>query len=67
LSGLYVFNISDTKLKNENARLKEDYIDMLLEKKIIEAVKDQKFTVKLYKIADTVGSSSKKTTESPAR
>lgn len=42
---------------DENAKLREQYLDVLLEKKIIEAVKDQKFTINLYKIADTTNSS----------
>jgi hypothetical protein len=37
------------------AQIKEDYINLMVEKKIIEAVKDQKFTINLYKIADTAG------------
>jgi hypothetical protein len=52
----FAFTTLKTNPQKENAKLKEEYIDLLLEKKIIEAVKDQKFTIKLYKIADTTGS-----------
>jgi hypothetical protein len=55
----FAFTILKTNPQKENAKLKEEYIDLLLEKKIIEAVKDQKFTIKLYKIADTAGSTKK--------
>lgn len=53
LGGTFAYKILCTRTQNENAKLKEDYINILLEKKIIEAVKDQKFTINLYKIADT--------------
>lgn len=62
-----VFVYFNTNLRTENDKLNEDYIDMVLEKKIIEAVKDQKFTIKLYKIADTLGSSSKKPADPQAK
>lgn len=55
LGGAFAYKMLHTNVQTENAKLKEEYIDLLLEKKIIEAVKDQKFTVKLYKIADTAG------------
>jgi len=55
LAGVYTYKMIAQNLAAENAKLKEDYINLLLEKKIIEAVKDQKFTIKLYKIADTAG------------
>ncbi|MFA5971014.1 MAG: hypothetical protein WC780_01585 [Lentimicrobiaceae bacterium] len=55
-ASIYTFTFIDKKHQAENMKLKEDYIDVMLEKKIIEAVKDQKFTVNLYKIADTAGS-----------
>jgi hypothetical protein len=55
LAGAYTYNMISQNSQAENAKLKEDYINLLLEKKIIEAVKDQKFTIKLYKIADTAG------------
>lgn len=55
LAGIYTYKLITRNSEAENARLKEDYINLLLEKKIIEAVKDQKFTIKLYKIADTAG------------
>lgn len=58
-SGVYAYKSFTTKHEAENAQLKEDYINALLEKKIIEAVKDQKFTINLYKIADTAGSAQK--------
>jgi hypothetical protein len=54
-AGVYAYKSFTTKHETENAQLKEDYINALLEKKIIEAVKDQKFTINLYKIADTAG------------
>jgi hypothetical protein len=60
-SGVYAYKAFTTKHEAENVQLKEDYIDALLEKKIIEAVKDQKFTINLYKIADTVGNPSSPT------
>lgn len=56
LGGAFAYKTLYKDSQNENAKLKEEYIDLLLEKKIIEAVKDQKFTINLYKIADTVGS-----------
>lgn len=56
LGGAFIFKMLNTNAQEENAKLKEDYINLLLEKKIIEAVKDQKFTINLYKIADTTGS-----------
>ncbi len=62
-----VFVYFNTNLRTENDKLKEDYIDMVLEKKIMEAVKDQKFTIKLYKIADTLGSSSNKPADPRAK
>jgi len=55
LAGVFSFKMLSLNTQNENAKLKEDYINLMLEKKIIEAVKDQKFTIKLYKIADTTG------------
>ena len=55
LAGAYTYKMITQNSQAENAKLKEDYINLLLEKKIIEAVKDQKFTIKLYKIADTAG------------
>jgi len=59
IGGVFAYKMLNTKTQSENARLKEEYIDLLLEKKIIEAVKDQKFTINLYKIADTAGSTKK--------
>ncbi|MDO9257655.1 MAG: hypothetical protein Q7U54_19215 [Bacteroidales bacterium] len=56
LGGAFAYKMLNSNTQNENAKLKEDYINLLLEKKIIEAVKDQKFTINLYKIADTTGS-----------
>lgn len=53
LGGAFAYKTINTNAQNENAKLREDYINLLLEKKIIEAVKDQKFTINLYKIADT--------------
>jgi hypothetical protein len=55
LGGAFAYKMLHTNTQTENAKLKEEYIDLLLEKKIIEAVKDQKFTINLYKIADTAG------------
>jgi len=55
IAGVVGFQAFKTKHQAENYKLKEDYIDVLLEKKIMEAVKDQKFTINLYKIADTIG------------
>jgi hypothetical protein len=55
LGGAFTYKMLYSNTQNENAKLKEDYINLLLEKKIIEAVKDQKFTINLYKIADTTG------------
>jgi hypothetical protein len=55
LGGAFTYKMLSTKHPDENAKLKEEYIDLLLQKKIIEAVKDQKFTVNIYKIADTAG------------
>jgi hypothetical protein len=55
MAAVYAFNAINGSSRAENAKLKEDYINLLLEKKIIEAVKDQKFTINLYKIADTAG------------
>jgi hypothetical protein len=57
LGGAFTYKMLNTNDQDENAKLKEDYINLMLEKKIIEAVKDQKFTIKLYKIADTTGNS----------
>jgi len=56
LGGAFGYKLLYTNTQDENAKLKEEYINLLLEKKIIEAVKDQKFTINLYKIADTTGS-----------
>lgn len=56
LGGAFAYKMLYTNSQTENAKLKEEYIELLLEKKIIEAVKDQKFTINLYKIADTTGS-----------
>ena len=55
IGAAFMYKAINTNSQKENAKLKEEYIDLLLEKKIIEAVKDQKFTIKLYKIADTTG------------
>jgi len=55
IGSIFTYKAFNTNHEAENAKLKEDYINALLEKKIIEAVKDQKFTINLYKIADTVG------------
>ena len=63
LGGAFSYKMLNTSTQNENAKLKEEYIELLLEKKIIEAVKDQKFTINLYKIADTAGSTKKETPE----
>jgi len=63
LGGAFAYKMLHTNVQTENAKLKEEYIDLLLEKKIIEAVKDQKFTVKLYKIADTAGTAKTKPPE----
>ncbi len=57
LGAAFIYRTINTNSQKENAKLKEEYIDLLLEKKIIEAVKDQKFTINLYKIADTAGMS----------
>lgn len=57
LGGAFAYRMLYTNPQKENAKLREEYIDLLLEKKIIEAVKDQKFTINLYKIADTAGTS----------
>lgn len=54
IGGLYLFNILNRKQKVENIIIKENYIDSLLEARINQAVKDQKFTINLYKIADTL-------------
>jgi len=56
LGGAFAYKMLYTNSQTENAKLKEEYIELLLEKKIIEAVKDKKFTINLYKIADTTGS-----------
>ena len=56
LGGAFTYKLLNSNTQSENAKLREDYINLLLEKKIIEAVKDQKFTINLYKIADTTGS-----------
>ncbi len=56
LGGAFSYKMLNSNTQSENAKLKEDYINLLLEKKIIEAVKDQKFTINLYKIADTTDS-----------
>lgn len=61
------FIFMNLHLKTENTKLKEDYIDMVLKKKIEEAVKDQEFTVKLYRIDDTLGSSPKIISVPPAK
>ena len=61
------FIFLNSHLKTENTKLKEDYIDMVLKKKIEEAVKDQEFTIKLYRIDDSVGSSPKIISVPPAR
>jgi len=63
--GLYLFNTFYEKRKVENVIIKENYIDSLLEARINEAVKDQKFTINLYKIADTL-SAEKSTVQIPA-
>ena len=64
---LSFFIFTYSRLKTENIKLKEDYIDMVLEKKIEKAVKDQEFTVKLYRIDDTLGSSPKIISVPPAK
>lgn len=61
LGGAFAYKTINTNAQNENAKLREDYINLLLEKKIIEAVKDQKFTINLYKIADTTGTNHNQT------
>ncbi len=61
------FIFINSHLKTENTKLKEDYIDMVLKNKIDEAVKDQEFTVKLYRIDDSVGSLPKIISVPPAR
>jgi len=63
LGGAFAYKVLYTNSQNESAKLKEEYIELLLEKKIIEAVKDQKFTINLYKIADTTGSGKDTTPE----
>jgi hypothetical protein len=55
IASISAYNAFYGNSQAENAKLKEDYMNLLLEKKIIEAVKDQKFTINLYKIADTAG------------
>ena len=65
IGGLYLFNTLNSKQKVENVIIKENYIDSLLEARINEAVKDQKFTINLYKIADTL-SAEKSTVQIPA-
>lgn len=59
VGGFYVYTKLQSNAQEEQAKLKEDYINLLIEKKIIEAVKDQKFTINLYKIADTTGTNHK--------
>jgi len=56
LGGAFGYKLLYNNTQTESAKLREQYIDLLLEKKIMEAVKDQKFTINLYKIADTTGS-----------
>jgi hypothetical protein len=63
LGGAFGYKLLYTNTQDENAKLKEEYINLLLEKKIIEAVKDQKFTINLYKIADTTGTAKNTTQE----
>ena len=65
IGGLYLFNILNKKHKVENIIIKENYIDSLLEARINQAVKDQKFTINLYKIADTLNAE-KSTVQIPA-
>ncbi len=65
MGGLYLFNTLNNKQKVEHINIKENYIDSLLEARINEAVKDQKFTINLYKIADTL-STEKSSVQIPA-
>ena len=65
IGGLYLFNTLNRTQKVENVIIEENYIDSLLEARINEAVKDQKFTINLYKIADTL-SAEKSTVQIPA-
>ncbi len=64
---LSIFVFISMDLKTENAKLKEEYIDKVLDMKIQEAVKDQELTIKLYKIADTLNSTPKIISVPPAR
>lgn len=67
IGSIFTYKALSTNHESENARLKEEYINALLEKKIIEAVKDQKFTINLYKIADTVGTAKKSNPETTGK
>jgi hypothetical protein len=67
IGSIFTYKAFNTNHEAENAKLKEDYINALLEKKIIEAVKDQKFTINLYKIADTVGTAKTSQTETKSK
>lgn len=67
LAGFFTYKYFNNRWLSNNASLKEDYIDLMIEKKILEAVKDQKFNVNLYKIADTSGLSKHVTPASKGR
>jgi len=54
LTGLVVYNFLGRNDTPEKVSMDEMNIDSLLEQKIIEAVKDQKFTINLYKMVDTL-------------
>ncbi len=64
ISGIFGYKMISGKVRKENAKLKEDYINLEIEKKISEAVKDQKFNITIYKAADTAGSNKKSDTAS---
>ncbi len=55
VGGMYAYNMISANMQRETTKLREEYIDLMIQKKIIEAVKSQEFTVNLYKIADTAG------------
>jgi cell division ATPase FtsA len=54
LTGLVVYSIVGKSNIQEKPKIDQSYIDSLLEQKISEAVKDQKFTINLYKMVDTL-------------
>jgi len=65
ISGFYLYNSLRPEPKAEKLSIENNYIDSLLEARINEAVKDQKFTINLYKIADTLNAE-KSTVQIPA-